>query len=84
MYLGHLCWLIGAYLLNSILATLFYGGSMVLKKKKICRQWERPGFDPWVEKTPWGRKWQHNPVFLPGRYHRQRSLWATVSGVTKS
>lgn len=37
MYLGHLCWLIGAYLLNSILATLFYGGSVVFKKKKSAR-----------------------------------------------
>ena len=54
MYLGHLCWLIGAFLLNSILATFFYVGS-VFKKKKICQQWERPGFDPWVGKTPWRR-----------------------------
>ena len=54
MYLGHLCWLIGAFLLNSILATFFYVGS-VFKKKKICQQWERPGFDPWMGKTPWRR-----------------------------
>ena len=23
---------------------------------------------------PWGRKWQPTPVFLPGEFHRQRSL----------
>ena len=32
-----------------------------------------PGFDPWVEKIPWRRKWQTTSV-LPGKSHRQRSL----------
>ena len=27
----------------------------------------RPGFDPWVGKIPWKRKWQPSPVFLPGQ-----------------
>jgi len=31
-------------------------------------------FDPWVRKTPWRRKWQPTPVFLPGESHGQRSL----------
>ena len=31
-------------------------------------------FDPWVRKIPWRRKWQHIPVFLPGKSHGQRSL----------
>ena len=26
----------------------------------------RPGFDPWVVKTPWRRAWQPTPEFLPG------------------
>ena len=34
----------------------------------------RPGFDPWVGKIPWRRKWQPTPVFLPGESHGQRSL----------
>ena len=25
-------------------------------------------------KIPWRRKWQHTPVFLPGKLHGQRSL----------
>ena len=29
---------------------------------------------PWVRKTPWRRKRQSTPVFLPGESHRQRSL----------
>ena len=32
------------------------------------------GFDPWVGKIPWRRKWQPTPVFLPGEFHGQRSL----------
>ena len=32
------------------------------------------GFDPWVRKVPWRRKWQPTPVFLPGKPHGQRSL----------
>ena len=39
--------------------------------KGYCR---RHGFDPWVGKIPWRRKWLPTPVFLPGRSHRQRSL----------
>ena len=39
-----------------------------------CLQCGRPGFDPWVGKIPWRRKWQPTPVFLPGESHGQRSL----------
>ena len=34
----------------------------------------RPGFDPWVGKIPWRRKWQPTPVSLPGKSHARRSL----------
>ena len=34
----------------------------------------RLGFDPWVGKIPWRRKWQFTPVFLPGESNGQRSL----------
>ena len=33
-----------------------------------------PGFDSWVGKIPWRRKWQPPPVFLPGKSRGQRSL----------
>ena len=39
-----------------------------------CRRYGRPGFCPWVQKSPWRRKWQSTPVFLPGKSHGQRSL----------
>ena len=32
------------------------------------------GFNPWVRKIPWRRKWQPTPVFLPGESHGRRSL----------
>ena len=35
---------------------------------------KRYGFDPWVEKIPWSRKWQPCPVFLLGKLYGQRSL----------
>ena len=31
-------------------------------------------YNPWVRKIPWRRKWQTTPVFLPGEFHRQKSL----------
>ena len=37
---------------------------------RICLQCRRPGFNLWVEKIPWERKWQPSPVFLPGEFHR--------------
>ena len=37
--------------------------------------------DPWVGKI-WRRKWLPTPVFLPGKFHGQRSL-PIVHGVTK-
>ena len=39
-----------------------------------CRRLRRHGFNPWVRKIPWRRKWQPTPVFLPGESYRQRSL----------
>ena len=34
----------------------------------------RREFNPWVGKIRWSRKWQPAPIFLPGKFHRQRSL----------
>ena len=38
------------------------------------RRLKRCGFNPWVGKIPWRRKWQPTPVFLPRESHGQRSL----------
>ena len=42
-------------------------------KESTC-QCRRYGFDPWVRKIPWRRKWQPAPVFLPGESHGRKSL----------
>ena len=42
-------------------------------KEPNC-QCRRCRFDPWVRKIPWRRKWQHTPVFLPGKSCGQRNL----------
>ena len=45
-----------------------------LSGKEPACQYRRSGFDPWVEKIPWRRKWKPTPVFLPGKFHGQKSL----------
>ena len=37
-------------------------------------QCRRCGFDPWIGKILRSRKWQPIPVFLPGKFHEQRTL----------
>ena len=49
----------------------FPGGS---DGKRVCLQRGRPGFDPWVGKTPWRRKQQPTPVLLPGKSYGPKSL----------
>ena len=39
-----------------------------------CRRRRSLGFNPWVGRSLWKRKWQPTPVFLPGEYGGQRSL----------
>ena len=45
-----------------------------LSGKEPTGQCRRPGFNPWVRKIPWRRKWQPTLVFLLGESHGQRSL----------
>ena len=60
----------------------FYGNEIIsiyliwLCKESTCqcRRHKRCRFNPWVRKIPWSRKWQTTPVFLPGKFHGQRSL----------
>ena len=52
-----------------------------LRRWRIRLQFRRPRWDPWVRKIPWRWEWQPTPGFLPGDFHRQRSLGAIVHGV---
>ena len=40
---------------------------------------QETGFDPWVRKIPWRRKWQSTPIFLPGE-----SPWTEEPGRLQS
>ena len=44
-----------------------------------CRRRKGCGFNPWVGKSPWRRKWQPTPVLLPGESHGWGSWQATVT-----
>ena len=51
--------------------------SQVTQRQRLClqcRRHRRHKFDPWVGKIPWSRTWQLTPVFLPGKFHGERSL----------
>ena len=52
----------------------FLGGASGKEPTCQCRRQRRCGFNPWVGKIPWRRKWQPTPLFLPGKSHGQRSL----------
>ena len=45
-------------------------------KESACqyRSHRKLGFDPWVERILWRRKWQPTPGSLPGKPRGQRSL----------
>ena len=45
-----------------------------LRWERICLLCRKPRFNPWVRKISWRRKWQSNPVFLPGEFNGQRRL----------
>ena len=62
---------------NSSSSMGLIGLSWWLISKRIhlqCRSYRRYGFDPWVRKILWRRKWQHSLVFLPGEFDGQRGL----------
>ena len=58
-------------LISGSSALSFPGGS---DGKRVCMQCGRPGFNPWVRKISWRRKWQPTPILLPGKFHGLRSL----------
>ena len=56
----------------SFLETYILGGNprWLSGKESTCqyRRCRRRGFDLWVRKIRWRRKWQPTPVFLPGKF----------------
>ena len=54
--------------------------ALVVKNLCQCRRCKRRGFDPWVRKMPWRRKWQPTPVFCLENPMDSRAWWAIVQG----
>ena len=55
------------------LYVLYPGGTSDKESTYHSKRHKRCEFDSWVGKIPCSRKWHHTPVFLPGKFHGQRS-----------
>ena len=55
-------------------AKTYIGLPWWLSGKESTCQCGRWGFNPWVRKIPWRKKWQPTPLCLPEKSHGQRSL----------
>ena len=65
-----------SYISLKVSVTVFgkiYRSSLVFQYR-ICLQYRRLRFDPWVGKISWRGKWQATAIFLPEKSHEQRSL----------
>ena len=61
-----------------VFRTTLPGGASGKEPACQCRRHKRCGFNPWVGKIPWRRKWQSTLGFLPGESHGQRSLAGSI------
>ena len=48
--------------------------AQMVKRLPTRTECRTPGFNPWVGRISWRRKWQPTPVFLPGKSHGWRNL----------
>ena len=46
----------------------------MVKNLPAMQEMQETQFNPLVKKIPWRRKWEPTPVFLPEKFHGQRSL----------
>ena len=51
-------------------SSLFKIFMLSIRWQKVCLQYRRPRFNPWVRTIPWKREWQLPPVFSPGNHGR--------------
>ena len=65
-----------SHLDNNILreSIVVLGFTWWLSGNEATYKCKRHGFNSWVRKIPWRRKWQLSPVFLPGKFCEQGSL----------
>ena len=51
-----------------------FPGGTVYRIACQCRKCKKCWFDPWVGKIQWRMQWKDTLLFLPGKFHGQRSL----------
>ena len=62
------------YLLSLNMERAFLVAQMVKNPPAQYRRRKRLRFSPWVGKISWRTDWLPTPVYLPGKFHGQRSL----------
>ena len=78
------------WLSSSFIAGGFYEsghihlGMLVVESPCQYRRHKRRGFDPWVGKIPWRRKWQASQYSCLEHSKDRGAWWATVHRVTKN
>ena len=65
---------VGRVIINMIMYQLELPRCLSGKESTCVQETGRQGFNAWVGKIPWRKKWQPDSVFLPGKFHGQRSL----------
>ena len=50
------------------------GGASGKEPTSQCRRLKTYGFNSWVGKLPWRKKWSPTPELLPGKSNGQRNL----------
>ena len=68
---------------NGAWACFYFLTSLVAQMVKHLPTMQDTGFDPWVGKIPWRRKWQPTPVLLPGESHEHSPQGRKESDTTK-
>ena len=58
----------------SLISPALAGGFFTTSATREAPAMHQSGFNPWLGKVPWRRKWLTTPVFLPGEFHGQKSL----------
>ena len=72
-------WSVALYMENNeknVFSIMYLRASRWLNGKESacqCKRLKKHGFDTWVRKITWSRKWQPFPVFLPAKFHGKRS-----------
>ena len=58
----------------SLISPALAGGFFTTSATREAPAMHQSGFNPWLGKVPWRRKWQTTSVLLPGKSQGQRSL----------